>query len=269
MYMFGIDAFSDRAFAGNPAVVCLLATEADSGWMQQVAAEFGVSETAFVVTQQGGFGLRWFTPQVEVELCGHATLAAAHVLWYSTGQVTGYNKIKFFTASGVLQAARVRDADGSEQIELDFPAEAPEPCELDARFLRALGIERARYIGRNRHDYILELDHEQQLRELKPQFSVLRELPARGVIVTAVSDSREQYDFVSRFFAPGAGIDEDPVTGSAHCCLGPYWQQKLGGSELLGYQASERGGYVMTRPVLDRVFLRGKATQIWRGEYSA
>lgn len=269
MYMFGIDAFTDRPFTGNPAVVCLLATEADPDWMQRVAAEFGVSETAFVVTQKGGFGLRWFTPEVEVELCGHATLAAAYALWYSTGQVTGYNKIKFFTASGTLQAARVRDLDGSEQIELDFPAEAPEPCELEARFLRAVGVERARYIGRNRLDYILELDHEQQLRELKPEFAVLCDLPARGIIVTALSDSREQYDFVSRFFAPGAGIAEDPVTGSAHCCLGPYWQQKLGGSELRGYQASARGGLVTTRPMLDRVFLRGKATQIWRGEFSA
>ncbi|TVR94044.1 MAG: PhzF family phenazine biosynthesis protein [Spirochaetaceae bacterium] len=269
MYMFGIDAFTDRAFSGNPAVVCLLATEADPHWMQQVAAEFGVSETAFVVTRQGGFGLRWFTPEVEVDLCGHATLAAAHVLWYSTGQVTGYNKIKFFTASGVLQAARVRDADGSEQIELEFPAEAPEPCELDPRFLQAIGVDRARYIGKNRLDYILELDHEQQVRELNPDFGALRNLPARGIITTAVSDSREQYDFVSRFFAPGAGIDEDPVTGSAHCCLGPYWQQKLGGAELLGYQASKRGGFVAVRPVLDKVFLRGTATQIWRGELSA
>jgi len=184
MYMFGIDAFTDHAFAGNPAVVCLLATEADADWMQQVAAEFGVSETAFVVTRQGGFGLRWFTPRVEVALCGHATLAAAHVLWHSTGQVIGYNKIKFFTASGILQAARIRDADNVEQIELEFPAEPPTPCDLDMRFLQALGVKRARYIGRNRLDYILELDHEQQVRELAPEFGVLRDLQARGIIVT-------------------------------------------------------------------------------------
>lgn len=269
MYMFGVDAFTDHAFAGNPAVVCLLATEGDPHWMQQVAAEFGVSETAFVVTQQGGFGLRWFTPRQEVELCGHATLAAAYVLWYSTGQVTGYDTIRFFTASGILQASRVRAPNGQELIELDFPSEAPVPAFLEPRFLHALGLTRARYIGRNRFDYIVEIDHEQQLRDLGPDFGALRQLDGRGVIVTAASDTREEYDFVSRFFAPGAGVDEDPVTGSAHCCLGPYWQQQLGGDELLGYQASARGGLVAVRVHGDRVLLRGNATQVWRGELTA
>jgi PhzF family phenazine biosynthesis protein len=226
--------------------------------MQDVARELNLSETAFLHPRGDGFGLRWFTPTVEVDLCGHATLASAHALW-ETGRVAAGPPIRFHTRSGQLTAER-RDG----WIELDFPAKPGEPAEAPAELLRALGVA-AKYVGRNRLDYLVEVDTETTVRRLSPDFSLLATLPVRGVIVT--SPSRDPaYDFVSRFFAPGSGIDEDPVTGSAHCCLGPFWGARLGKRDLVGYQASARGGVVRVSLRGDRVLLGGKAVTVLSGE---
>jgi PhzF family phenazine biosynthesis protein len=263
--LYQVDAFTAEPFAGNPAAVCLLDGEAEPGWMQQVAAEMNLAETAFVRPLEPGeeavFGLRWFTPAVEVELCGHATLASAHVLW-SEGRVSAGRRIRFQTLGGELSAA---DRDGA--IELDFPATPPEPADPPAGLLEALGVPApaVRWAGRSRFDELLELGSEAAVRGLEPDFRKLRELTTRGVIATAASDA-DRFDFMSRFFAPAVGIDEDPVTGSAHCALGPYWTDRLGRADLVGYQASRRGGVVRTRTAGDRVLLGGQAVTVLRGE---
>jgi PhzF family phenazine biosynthesis protein len=263
--LYQVDAFTAEPFAGNPAAVCLLDGEAEPGWMQQVAAEMNLAETAFVRPLEPGeeavFGLRWFTPAVEVELCGHATLASAHVLW-SEGRVSAGRRIRFQTLGGELSAA---DRDGA--IELDFPATPPEPVDPPAGLLEALGVPApaVRWAGRSRFDDLLELGSEAAVRGLEPDFRKLRELTTRGVIATAASDA-DRFDFMSRFFAPAVGIDEDPVTGSAHCALGPYWTDRLGRADLVGYQASRRGGVVRTRTAGDRVLLGGQAVTVLRGE---
>jgi PhzF family phenazine biosynthesis protein len=255
---FQVDAFTDRPFAGNPAAVCLLNGEADAAWMQGLAAEMNLSETAFVRRLDNGFGLRWFTPKVEVDLCGHATLASAHILW-TEGVVKGAESIRFHTKSGVLPCSRVQSL-----IELDFPSTAPQAVEPPAGLLDALGLESA-FVAKARFDYLVLVDQELVVRSLAPDFRKLIELQTRGIIVTARShDSR--FDFVSRFFAPAAGIDEDPVTGSAHCCLGPFWAERLGKTELTGFQASPRSGIVHVRALGDRVILGGRAVTVWRGE---
>lgn len=210
--IYQVDAFTARPFAGNPAAVCLLSGPRDETWMQQVAAEMNLSETAFLLPEGNGFRLRWFTPTVEVDLCGHATLASAHVLWESE-QLAPEAKACFFTRSGRLTAER--RGQRSARGELDFPAEPAEPVEAPVELVRALGVT-PRFVGRNRMDYLVEVDEEATLRSLAPDFALLRSLPVRGVIVTSRSASPE-FDFVSRFFAPQSGIDEDPVTGSAHC----------------------------------------------------
>ncbi len=232
--IFHVDAFAEKPFAGNPAAVCLLPAWRDDAWLQAVAREMNLSETAFVVGPSNPFELRWFTPTTEVLLCGHATLAAAHVLWQT--EVAGQeNAIRFQTKSGLLGAAR-----HAEGIQLDFPSEPAEPAEAPPALVEGLGGP-LRYVGRNRMDFLAEVDSEDTLRRLAPGLRRLATLPARGVIVTSRSlDPR--YDFVSRFFAPAAGVDEDPVTGSAHCCLGPFWRERLGKTELRAYQASPRGG---------------------------
>ena len=253
-----VDAFTDRPFAGNPAAVCLLAAPATEAWMQDVAREMNLAETAFLVPRGSDFDLRWFTPAVEVALCGHATLASAHALW-ETGRVTEGTTIHFHTKSGVLTAAR-RGA----WIELDFPVKPEEAAEAPPALLDALGTG-AKYVGRNQFDYLVEVDGDATVRALRPDFRRLASLPVRGVIVTAGSaDAR--FDFVSRFFAPGSGIDEDPVTGSAHCCLGPFWGARLGKTELTGYQASPRGGVVRVALNGTRVLLGGQAVTVLRGE---
>lgn len=256
--IFHVDAFTERPFAGNPAAVCLLEGPRSAEWMQQVGAEMNLSETAFVWPEADGYRLRWFTPRVEVDLCGHATLASAHVLWKSE-RVGRHETIVFHTASGALTAT-LRGA----EIELDFPQTPPHEAEPPSGLLGALGVE-ARQVARNQFDFLVEVASEKAVRELRPDFAELRKIPARGVMVTARAET-PPYDFVSRFFAPGAGIDEDPVTGSAHCCLGPYWRDRLHKSEFRAYQASPRGGVVGVRLEGDRTFLRGRAVTILRGE---
>ncbi len=259
--LFHVDAFTDRPFAGNPAAVCLLAGEKPDVWMQQVAAEMNLSETAFIMNQDGGFRLRWFTPKVEVDLCGHATLASAHVLWQE-GKARPDEMIHFQTRSGVLKAARSQEA-----IELDFPLTPEEPTVPPPGLAEALGID-FQYVGKGRFDYLVEVDSEAALRKLAPNFRLLYALPVRGLSVTSRS-SRPEFDFVSRFSAPGAGIDEDPVTGSAHCCLAAYWRKQLHKDSFMAYQASARGGVVRVRVQGARAVLGGQAATVSKGELLA
>jgi len=256
-----VDAFTDRAFAGNPAAVCLLDGPRDERWMQNVSREMNLSETAFLIKGEDGFDLRWFTPEAEVDLCGHATLASAHVLWEE--DILGKQETaRFHTRSGLLSATR---KDG--WIEMDFPAELQKPAIPHPALTRALGTTPV-YIGTNRFDYLVELESEEVLRNLHTDFALLKTIPTRGVIVTTPSDSKD-YDFVSRFFAPAVGINEDPVTGSAHCCLGPYWQKRLKKDFFTAYQASSRGGIVRVTVQGDRVLLGGQAVTVLRGELLA
>jgi len=253
-----VDAFTDRPFSGNPAAVCLLASPADPAWMQQVAREMNLAETAFLVRQRDGFDLRWFTPATEVDLCGHATLASAHVLWEEQELPT--NEIaRFHTRSGLLTASREPTL-----IWLDFPATPCHPAPKVPELERGIGTA-MRYVGRTAFDYLVELDSEAAVRDLAPDLGVLGRLPVRGVIVTARSESGS-YDFVSRFFAPAAGVPEDPVTGSAHCGLAHFWAARLGKQQMVGYQASERGGFVTVRLEGERVRLGGQAVTVLRGE---
>jgi PhzF family phenazine biosynthesis protein len=253
-----VDAFADKPFSGNPAAVCLLEQQADEKWMQLIAREMNLSETAFLLQRDGGFDLRWFTPMAEVKLCGHATLASAHMLW-EQGHISLDQPARFFTKSGVLTAQKK-----GASIEMDFPAlpVTPEPISEDLEL--ALGIK-AQYAGRSGFDYLLEVESEEDVRALKPDFDRIAQLNVRGVIVTSKANG-SGYDFVSRFFAPAVGVNEDPVTGSAHCCLGPFWKERLGRDDLIGYQASTRGGFVRTRCVGDRVFISGQAVTVMRGE---
>ena len=262
--LFQIDAFTSEAFAGNPAAVCFLDRERDDGWMQSVAAEMNLSETAFLLPFEDAWSLRWFTPSVEVALCGHATLASAHALW-ETGRLATDAQARFETLSGALFAVRAGD-----RIELDFPAKLVQPAEAPPGLLEALGIERAIGVYRNEFDFMVEVADEAAVVALAPKHIGMGELPARGVIVTAPAyATRGDADFVSRFFAPGSGVDEDPVTGSSHCALAPFWATRFGRTELTGYQASRRGGFVHTRVVGDRVILGGRAVTVLRGELVA
>lgn len=254
-----VDAFTSEPFSGNPAAVCVLPEARDEQWMQNVAKEMNLSETAFLVRRpDGGYDLRWFTPAVEVALCGHATLASAHTLW-EAGHLPPEEIARFHTKSGWLTAAR----DG-DWIELDFPATPEQPAEAPVGLADALGAT-PRYVGKSRFDYVIELDSEKAVTDLRPDFARLRTLPVRGVMVTSQATT-PGWDFVSRFFAPGSGIDEDPVTGSAHCCLTPYWSRKLGRTEFVARQVSERGGTLRLALVGDRVKLRGQAVTVLRGE---
>jgi PhzF family phenazine biosynthesis protein len=259
--LFQIDAFTDRPFAGNPAAICLLEDVRDDGWMQSVATEMNLSETAFVLRRDDGFDLRWFTPLIEVELCGHATLASAHALW-TAGWVKDDQSIRFHTRSGPLVCSRQ-----GEFVEMDFPATPVEPVEPPEGLVEALGVE-ATHVGRSKFDKFVIVESERVVRSLKPDFAKLREIPMRGVIVTSRSDD-PAFDFVSRYFAPGAGIDEDPVTGSAHCCLGPFWAERLRKTEMTAFQASSRGGIVRVRVAGDRVVLGGQAITVLEGELLA
>jgi PhzF family phenazine biosynthesis protein len=252
-----VDSFTPKPYAGNPAAVCVLPEPRPEGWMRNVAAEMNLSETAFLHPQDGGYQLRWFTPTVEVDLCGHATLASAHVLWEDRHLEPGATAI-FHTRSGRLECVR-----SGVWIEMDFPAKQEQRAEPPPQLAEALGAE-MKYVGRNQFDYLVELADESTLRALKPNHHLLRQLPVRGVIVTTVASGA--YDFVSRFFAPGSGIDEDPVTGSAHCALAPFWSRRLGKNEMTGYQASARGGVVRVRIEGDRVQLGGQAVTILHGE---
>jgi len=256
--IFQVDAFAETPFTGNPAAVCILEKAALEQWMQNVASEMNLSETAFLYKLEDGFNLRWFTPTVEVDLCGHATLACAHVLW-ETGYLKPNQEALFHTRSGLLCASKKGGL-----IELDFPSEPEQEAPLPDGLKEGLGINPI-YVGKNRFDYLVEIESEKILRNLGPNFNLLKKISARGIIVTSISESKE-YDFVSRFFAPASGIDEDPVTGSAHSCLGPFWQKRLGKSRLKAYQASSRGGVVHVSVNGDRVMLGGNAVIVFRGE---
>ncbi|MCC6458288.1 MAG: PhzF family phenazine biosynthesis protein [Caldilineaceae bacterium] len=256
--LYHVDAFTNQRFGGNPAAVCLLEEPAEESWMQAVAAEMNLSETAFLFRENDGFRLRWFTPTVEVELCGHATLASAHVLW-EAGYLWAEEEARFYTLSGVL-TAHLQEG----WIELNFPAILAEAADPAPELLRALGIREARHVGRNKFDYLVEVGSAAEVRALQPDYPLLGKIPARGVMVTA-RDEEGDYDFVSRFFGPAAGIDEDPVTGSAHCCLAPYWAAKLDKHEMTAFQASPRGGTVRVEVAGDRVLMRGQAVTVLRG----
>jgi len=260
--IFQIDAFTDQPFRGNPAAVCLLPGPRKAAWMQAVAREMNLSETAFVCQEGDGFRLRWFTPTVEVDLCGHATLAAAHILW-EVGWLVPEEPARFHTRAGLLIARR-----RGTEIELDFPALPEEPLDGLPGLEEALGAAPL-YVTRSTYDYLIEVESEETVRSLRPDFDRLKRLSAaRGFIVTSLATS-EGYDFVSRYFAPAVGIDEDPVTGSAHCCLGPFWGRRLDKEEMVGYQASARGGVVRVRLAGDRVYLGGHAVTVLRGELLA
>lgn len=254
-----VDAFTDRPFAGNPAGVCILPGPADESWMRLVAREVNHSETAFLYPEGEGYRLRWFTPAAEVDLCGHATLASAHLLW-EEGRVGRDQAATFQTRSGQLTATPRDDG-----IALDFPIKRPEPALAPDDLADVLGCPIVS-VGRNAFDYLVETDSPESVRLMRPNFGRLATIPIRGIIVTAASDVAG-VDFVSRFFAPSVGVNEDPVTGSAHCALGPFWADRLGKGDLVGLQVSERGGRVGVRLRGDRILLIGRAVTVWKGAF--
>jgi len=253
-----VDAFTDKAFKGNPAAVCLLNEDVDSNWMQSVAAEMNLSETAFLRKSNEGFDLRWFTPEVEVDLCGHATLASAHVLWESSLLERGERAI-FNSKSGVLTAEKK-----NSEIELNFPSMSIQEINGTEKLQEALGVNFV-YTGKTKGYYIFEVESEDIVINTKPDFSALKEITDCGVIITSRSSS-DKFDFVSRFFAPAYGINEDPVTGSAHCVLGPHWMKKLNKKNLRAFQASGRGGVLRIRNEDERVYIAGEAVTVLKGE---
>ena len=271
-----VDAFTSEPFAGNPAGVCVLPAARDEAWMKNVAREMNLAETAFLVRQPDGYDLRWFTPVAEVDLCGHATLASAHVLW-ETGVLGRDETARFHTKSGLLTAVRKGD-----WIELDFPATPDEEVEAPEGLEAALLATRpspqpspqrgegeiVRYVGKTPFDYLVELDSEATVRELAPDLRFLAKLGTRGVVVTSRS-SDPGFDFVSRYFAPAFGIDEDPVTGSTHCALVPFWSRQLGKTTFLARQLSARGGVLKLELAGDRVRIGGQAVTVLRGELLA
>lgn len=256
-----VDTFTVAPFAGNPAAVCVLPSPGDDDWMQLVARETNLPATAFLSQEAELLRLRWFSPTTELALCGHGTLASAHVLSELRRLRPGMS-IAFVTCGGTLHAS-VRD----HQIELNFPAEPALAVPPPAGLIEALGVHPL-FVGRNRFDYLVQVQSEAVVRELMPDIRALGAIDTRGVIVTASADT-DPYDFVSRFFAPRAGAAEDPVTGSAHCCLGPFWQERLGRAELTGYQASARGGTVRVRLEGDRAYLSGDAVTVLHAELVA
>lgn len=260
MIIYQVDSFTQQPFKGNPAGVCVVPEFPAETLMQNIAAEMNVAETAFIVAGSGGgFQLRWFTPVAEVDLCGHATLASAHILW-ETGRVPGSDSIVFSTKSGDLTVSLLPDG----MMEMDFPSEPASVIAPPDGLMKALGMPHAVYIGANRMDVLVEVSHESEVLDLNPNLSLLGEIETRGVIVTARSGG--DVDFISRFFAPRFGVPEDPVTGSAHCCLAPHWSPRLGKNDLTGYQASRRGGVVRMTVRADRVILGGYAVTVMKAE---
>ncbi len=267
-----VDAFTDKPFSGNPAAVCVTSQPLAADLMQTIAVEMNLSETAFLYPIEGGYSLRWFTPTVEVDLCGHATLASAHVLW-SEGHLGANAKARFLTKSGWLSAEKK-----GAWIEMDFPAQ---PVQTVAHVLPQLVASLCcgstiRTVTKSDVNYLIEIQSEKALRTLEPDFDAVKKLPVHGIIATAVADD-DQYDFVSRYFAPAVGINEDPVTGSAHASLAPYWQEKLGKSEMLAKQISARGGVVRVQCALEnsntatatennRIKISGQAMTVLKGE---
>ncbi|MEM7607257.1 MAG: PhzF family phenazine biosynthesis protein [Myxococcota bacterium] len=257
--VYQIDAFTTGPFSGNPAGVCLLEAWPTDAWMQSVAMEMALSETAFVVREPEGLRLRWFTPTAEVDLCGHATLATAHALWHEEGSED--DVLRFQTRSGWLEARAV-----GERIRIDLPALVPEAADAPSSLAAALGVGADAGFFRSRFDSLVVLEDEAALRALTPDMRALMDVDTRGVIVTAPSAS---YDCVSRFFAPRVGVPEDPVTGSAHCVLAPYWTVRLGKETLRAYQASKRGGELELEVRDERVLLTGGCRTFLRGTIDA
>ncbi len=263
-----VDAFTDKPFAGNPAAICVTDAPLEEGLMKAIALEMNLSETAFLYPIEGGYSLRWFTPAIEVDLCGHATLASAHVLW-SEGYLSAEKVASFHTKSGWLSA---RQTDG--WIEMDFPAQPVRPAHVMPQLIKSLccgGTIRA--VAKNDTNYLVEIQSEAAVRSLEPDFTQMKKLPVQGVIATAPADS-DEYDFVSRYFGPRAGVNEDPVTGSAHASLAPYWQEKLGKTEMLAKQVSARGGVLRVKcssaeEAAARVFISGQAVTTLRGELAS
>ena len=255
-----VDAFTNTPFQGNPAAVCLLEKPQSTEWMQLIAREMNLSETAFIVKQESDFNLRWFTPTTEVPLCGHATLASAHILW-TEGYLKPEEVANFQTLSGLLKARLQGD-----WIELDFPVNLSEVTTSPPELTNALGVN-IKTTVQNSLGYLVEVESASIVRDLQPNFSLLKTLSVPGVIVTSVGETDSEYDFVSRFFAPELGVDEDPVTGAAHCCLAPFWRNKLHQDEFMAYQASARGGVVKVKyDGGSRVFLQGQAVTVMKGE---
>lgn len=275
-----IDSFTRLPFRGNPAGVCLLHEPMPTSWMQQVANEMNLSETAFLLPEEEGYNLRWFTPTVEVDLCGHATLASAHALW-SEGDLAPSTEARFSTRSGLLTALHRANSNRESWIELNFPVAICEPTELDSKVQQALGDIKPLAITHTQSGFLLvEVADEEEVHTLQPDFSILKTAPYNGVIVTSLAgrgtsqhsgqSSGKSYDFVSRFFAPAIGIDEDPVTGAAHCVLAPFWRDRLGKDDMLAYQASRRGGEMRLHyDGGDRVKLMGQAVTVFRGVLQA
>ncbi|AKP47042.1 MULTISPECIES: PhzF family phenazine biosynthesis protein [Bacillus] len=258
MNIFLINAFTDQPFAGNAAAVCFLPESKDAGWMQKVAKEIHLPTTAFIKHTNGKFSLRWFTPSMEIPLCGHGTLASAYVLW-EMGYIKAENPVSFSTKSGVLTAT-VKNG----WIELDFPSAPDHEINAPDRLIQALGVV-PKYVGKNQLDYIVEVESDDVVKNLIPDIDSIAQLPIRGVIVTSRSSSG-RFDFISRLFSPAQGIVEDAVTGSAHCCLGPYWKRRLNKDEFIAYQASARGGMIKVKMANNRVLLSGKAVTVIKGE---
>ena len=285
LQLFHVDAFTDKLFSGNPAAVFILPEPRSPSWMQMAAREMNLSESSFLLKAKDGFHLQWFTPLIEVDLCGHGTLASAHVL-YETGILKPHEKAQFFTLSGLLTASikggyidlkgtpssasashTVLSSTGRKggYIELDFPAIAETAVPVPPDMEKAIGAS-PKYVGKAGENLLVEIDSDETLRGLRPSMAFFRTLPEKGVIITSLS-SKPEYDFVSRFFAPRLGIPEDPVTGSAHAVLGPYWYKKLGKPVFKAYQASPRGGFLNVSLIQDRVLLSGKAVTVYRGEW--
>jgi PhzF family phenazine biosynthesis protein len=258
--IYQVDSFTEEPFRGNPAGVCLLDEDAPESWMRAVAAEMNLSETAFLRRLGEGFSIRYFTPEVEVPLCGHATLASAHILW-EEGLVPKDNRISFDSKSGPLAAGRE-----GEWVALDFPADPVEKTDVPKELAEPLGAEpRAVHEIRSGFCLLVELESDEVVRTLEPDIALMLRRGFGMVVVTSESSSRE-YDFVSRCFAPGVGIPEDPVTGAAHCALGPFWAERMGKREVTGYQASRRGGVVRVRDKGDRVEILGRTVTMIRGK---
>lgn len=258
---FVVDAFTNQPFKGNPAAVVPLEVWKDNAWLQNVAMEMNLSETAFLVPNAQGFDLRWFTPRTEVDLCGHATIASSVVLAH-LGKLPVGSEVAFSTRSGILPAKR-----SGSKIQLDFPSLPAKPCDPPLRLLESLNVE-ARYVGRSTFDLLVEVESESVVRGLSPDMNKLGTVECRGLIVTARSDD-PQFDFVSRFFAPAVSVDEDPVCGSAHCCLAPYWGERLGKTEMVGHQVSARSGIIFVEVRGDRVMLGGEGVIFASGEMTA
>ena len=261
--LYQVDAFTNRPFKGNPAAVCLLSAPRDDAWMQALALENNLSETAFLLKEAGGeYRLRWFTPTVEIELCGHATLATAHVM-FETGLLAKGETARFNTLSGVLTVTREQG-----RLVMDFPADPPHAIEPPAGLGEALGLppgQALRWVGQGRMGWLVELDRAEQIKSLAPDAIRLRALGVSILTATARGDGAP-YHMVSRVFGPGVGIEEDPVTGGAHCILGPYWAERLGRTDMMALQASARGGEMGVALRGNRVLLSGEAVTVMRME---